>query len=331
MTPDASTLSPSAPSGCVRVGPLAILVFVVLALGAAWAVALPLWVGDGMRSPWYGLVASLVMFTPTVAALVVVFALRAVPKGQRARFLGLWPLRPAKRVVWLTVLGLLAPAVLAFASVLVAGAFGWITLDLVHLSGFAQVLQTTLPAGVEVSPWLVVVSQFVMMPLAAATINAFLAFGEELGWRGFLVPALRRYGTFVALVVSGAVWGVWHAPLILLGHNFGRTDLTGVLVMTGGCVAWGVLLGWLRLRSASVWPAVFAHGMMNASLGMTGLFFAAGTTFDPVWATGLGVAGWVVCAVVIVLLWVSGQFGRQPELAQPREAADSAAPGVARS
>lgn len=319
MIPDNTNLATDpAPPPLTRVRPAAIVAFVVISIALAWLVALPLWLGEGARSPLYGLVGAIMMFTPTVAVLVVIFVMRAVPRGQRARFLGLWPLRPAKRVVWLTVIGLFAPAVLAFASVLVAGAFGWMTLDLVHLSGFAQVLTATLPPGVEISPWVVAIAQLVTMPIAAITINAFLAFGEELGWRGFLVPALRQYGTVVSLLVSGAVWGVWHAPLILLGHNFARTDVVGVLVMTVGCIVWGILLGWLRLRSASVWPAVFAHGMMNAAFGMTALFYAADTTFDPVWASALGVAGWIVGAVVIVVLLLTGQFRRQPALAAPR-------------
>src|SRR5690606_15530517 len=122
------------------------------------------------------------------------------------------------------------------------------------------------PAGVLIA------AQLVAIPFAAATINALAAFGEEIGWRGFLVPALRRYGTWPALLISGAIWGLWHAPVILLGYNFGRPDITGVLLMTGGCLAWGVLLGWLRLRSASLWPAVFAHGAMNATAGLPMLF-----------------------------------------------------------
>ena len=153
-----------------------------------------------------------------------------------------------------------------------------------------------------------------MIPIAAATVNAFMAFGEELGWRGFLVPALRPLGTWPALLLSGAIWGVWHAPIILLGYNFGRTDITGVLLMTGGCIAWGILLGWLRLRSASMWPAVFAHGMMNATAALVSLLYAAGTTFDMAFAGPLGVAGWIVCAVVVVVLGLTGQFRRQPEL-----------------
>lgn len=300
----------------IRIRPRATVSFIVLALGLAWLIALPLWSDGGLASPLFGILVPIMMFTPTIAAIVVMLVLRPVPKGQRLRFLGLWPLRPAKRVVWMTVIGLFSPFVLVVATVFVAALCGWVQLDLVHFSGFAQTLAASIPAGTPVPPaGLVILSQLVLIPVAAITVNAFVAFGEELGWRGFLVPALRPLGTWPALLISGAIWGLWHAPVILLGYNFNRYDITGVLLMTAGCIVWGVLLGWLRLRSASVWPAVFAHGMMNACAALVTVVYAAGTTFDMALAGPLGVAGWIVCAAVTVVLALTGQFRRQPELA----------------
>ncbi|WP_235201327.1 CPBP family intramembrane glutamic endopeptidase [Microbacterium sp. CH12i] len=264
-----------------HIRPAATIAFILLACGLAWLVALPLWLDGGLTNPLAGVLIPIMMFTPALAVLIVLLALRPIPKGERLRFLGMWPVRPAKRVVWMMVLGLFGPVVLVVASVAVAALCGWVQLDLVEFSGFSEQLAASMPAGAPVPPAIVVIlSQLVLIPIAAATVNAVMAFGEELGWRGFLVPALRPLGTWPTLLISGAIWGLWHSPVILLGYNFGRIDITGVLFMTGGCIAWGVLLGWLRLRSASLWPAVFAHGAMNASAGLIGLLFAAGTTFD---------------------------------------------------
>ncbi len=300
-----------------RIRPLDTVSFVVLALGLAWLVALPLWTsGTGLAHPLTGLLIYTMMFTPALAVVIVLFALRPVPKGERLRFLGMWPLRPAKRVIWMMVIGLFGPVVVIAASVAIAAAFGWVTLDLVHFSGYAELIAASVPEGTPLPPMIVLVaSQFLTIPFAAATINALFAFGEELGWRGFLVPALRPLGTWPTLLISGAIWGLWHAPVILLGYNFNRYDITGVLFMIGGCIAWGILLGWLRLRSASIWPAVFAHGAMNASAGMIAVFPVAGTTFDMAVAGPLGVAGWIACTLVIVVLALTGQFRDQPELA----------------
>ena len=299
----------------VRIPLSAITAYVILACGLAWLVALPLWLGDGLAHPLAGVLIPVMMFTPAFAAVLVILVLRPVAKGERRRFLGIWPLRPARRVIWLSVLGLFGPLVVIALSVVVAAAFGWVRLDLVGFSGFRETLEASLPDGVPVPPTgVVIASQLIAIPFAAATINAVMAFGEELGWRGFLVPALRQYGTWPALLMSGVVWGVWHAPVILLGYNFGRTDLTGVLIMVGGCVAWGILLGWLRLRSASVWPAVFAHGAINAAGGTLLLLTAAGADVDLALAGPLGVAGWIACAIVIAVLVATGQLRNQPEL-----------------
>ena len=290
----------------------AVIVFVIVACALAWLVALPLWLGDGLAEPLSAVLLPVMMFTPAVAVLVVTFVMRVPAPGRRARFLGLWPLRPARRVVWLMVAAWLIPPLLVGASILVAVALGFVQLD-PTFSGFAAELAKALPAGTPMPPVeVVVLAQLAALPVGAL-FNSIFAFGEEIGWRGWLVPALRPLGTWPALLLSGVIWGLWHSPVILLGYNFGRTDITGVLFMIGGCVAWGILLGWVRLRSASVWPAVIAHGSLNAAGGLVVLFAAAQP--DLALAGPLGVAAWIVLALVVLVLQLTGQFRRQPELA----------------
>lgn len=150
-----------------------------------------------------------------------------------------------------------------------------------------------------------------------ALLVAFLTIGEEIGWRGWLLPALRPLGIWPALLISGAIWGLWHTPLILLGYNFNRTDMTGVALMTIGAVMWGVVFGWVRLRSASVWPAVFFHAAFNASGAFLTVLPAAGSPMEMALVNPLGVSGWIVCAIVIVMLIVTGQLRKEPYLSPP--------------
>ncbi|WP_288968800.1 CPBP family intramembrane glutamic endopeptidase [uncultured Microbacterium sp.] len=295
-----------------RVPWTAVIVFVAVSFALAWLVALPLWLGDGLAEPISVLLLPVMMFTPAVAALVVTFVMRVPARGQRARFLGLWPMRPAKRVIWLMVAGWLVPPLLVGLGILLSAALGFVQLDLTF-AAFAAELEKAVPAGTPLPPVQVIVfAQLAMIPVGGL-FNSLFAFGEELGWRGWLLPALRPLGTWPALILSGVIWGAWHSPVILLGYNFGRTDLTGVLLMIGGCVAWGILLGWLRLRSASVWPAVIAHGSLNAAAGL--VLIVAATQPDMALAGPLGVATWIVLALLTVVLVLTGQFRAQPELA----------------
>lgn len=311
-----------------RVPWVAVGVFVAIAFVLAWMIALPAWFIDPDRPGYAALftaLASAMMFTPAIAMVVVVFLFK-VPRSGRTRFLGMWPLRPAKRVVWFTVLAMFAPLVLTIACLAVASALRWISLDLVHFSSFQEILDEQLAAlGPEAAEaakaamppiGLLVGLQLLAIPFGAL-LNSIFAFGEEIGWRGWLVPALRPLGVWPALLLSGVIWGLWHSPLILLGYNFNRTDWTGVAFMVGGCVAWGVLLGWSRLRSGSVWPAVVGHGALNASAGLFLMVGTAGVPLDPALVSPLGVAGWIVMAVVVLILALTGQFKREPELAVP--------------
>lgn len=308
----------------------AVVVFVVVASVLAWIIALPLWIIDSARPGYQAMFtafAAVIMFTPLVATLVVVFLFKT-PKRQRLRFLGMWPLRPAGRVVWFIVSSLFAPILLVLATVLVSAVFGWLQLDLVSFSGFAAMLEAQLAmldaesaavARASMPPMaLLVALQLLTIPFGAL-INSIFAFGEELGWRGWLLPALRPLGVWPALILSGIIWGLWHSPIILLGYNFNRTDWTGVAIMTVGCVFWGIFFGWLRLRSASVWPAVIAHGSLNAAAGLSLMLSASGQTPDLALISPLGVAGWIVVAVLVLALLLCGQFRREPELAAPRQ------------
>lgn len=300
-----------------RVAWTPVIVFVAVAFALAWLVALPLWLsGDGLASPLTPFLLPAMMLTPTIAMLVVIFALRA-PGRNRWRFLGMWPLRPTGRFLLFLAIGLIAPIVIVTTATLLAGALGLVRLDLAGFSGFAEQIAAAVPAGTPLPPIGVLVAiQLAALPLGAL-INSVLATGEELGWRGWLLPALRPLGTWPALLISGAVFGAWHTPIILLGYNFGRPDITGVLFMIGGCVAWGVLLGWMRLRSASVWPAVLGHGSLNAVAGLILLLIAAGEVPDHAIVGALGVVTWGVIALVATVLALTGQFRLQPEPGGP--------------
>ena len=94
---------------------------------------------------------------------------------------------------------------------------------------------------------------------------AILALGEEIGWRGVLVPNLSRVTSFTATaLISGGIWALWHYPLIISGVYANETEMLFQLAcFTLGAIGAATMLAWFRLRSGSIWPAVLYHAVHN--------------------------------------------------------------------
>ncbi|MDN5739460.1 MAG: CPBP family glutamic-type intramembrane protease, partial [Brevibacterium aurantiacum] len=199
---------------------LEVAVFVAVAVILAWLVCLPLWLsGEGIGNLMLVQVSGMaMMFTPLIAVVVAMLIQRrrsGEPRSSIVRYLGIWPLRPFGRVLGMTALAFFGVFVLVATAYLLGAAFGWMQVDLLGLSGFkAQLAQ--LP-GLEEIPVLVAVVGYLAIMALGSLLNITVAFGEEVGWRGWLLTSLRPLGTWPALLIVGVIWGLWHAPLILLG------------------------------------------------------------------------------------------------------------------
>ena len=95
--------------------------------------------------------------------------------------------------------------------------------------------------------------------------NCLSALGEEIGWRGFLVPELSKTTGFLGTAVwSGLIWAVWHYPLILFADYAGNTPKWYSLAcFTLMVVGISFAMAWLRLRSGSLWTGMFFHASHN--------------------------------------------------------------------
>lgn len=110
---------------------------------------------------------------------------------------------------------------------------------------------------------------FPVSAIVNGVIVSVAAFGEEGGWRGYMMPKLIKImGRGKALIIGGIIWGLWHAPLTCIGHNFG-TDYpgfpyVGILKMCIMCTLMGIILTFLTEKSGSVWPAAIMHAVNNS-------------------------------------------------------------------
>lgn len=112
-----------------------------------------------------------------------------------------------------------------------------------------------------------------ILTISASIIFFFPAFGEEWGWRGYMMPKLTELmGKPAAVIVGGILWGLWHAPLTISGHNFGVDyDLfpwLGIVLMCVFCIFMNSFLTLLTEKTKSIYPASFCHMINNNCGGM---------------------------------------------------------------
>ncbi|MEZ4869438.1 MAG: type II CAAX endopeptidase family protein [Caldilineaceae bacterium] len=124
----------------------------------------------------------------------------------------------------------------------------------------------------EVAQWHwgddVSIGQWTVKLLIHIGIMTVAVLGEEIGWRGYLLPHLLPLGRVRAVLLSGLLHGVWHLPLILLTpfyHGDGNRWIVVPLFLLMLTAA-GIFYGYLRLMSGSVWPGALAHSVFNTVL-----------------------------------------------------------------
>lgn len=143
--------------------------------------------------------------------------------------------------------------------------------------------------------------------VAGITINFVFAIGEEIGWRGYLYSELRRLGFWKMTFITGAIWGIWHAPLVLQGHNYPEHPILGVFLMTIWCILLSPLFSLLRMKSKSVLTAGIAHGTLNGLAGASILYIVGGHTL----LNGIiGMSGFIALIIVDIFIWL--KIGKDP-------------------
>jgi membrane protease YdiL (CAAX protease family) len=115
------------------------------------------------------------------------------------------------------------------------------------------------------TPALVLVCYVLLSATTGLVLSAATALGEEIGWRGFLVPELAKVTSFTGTaLVSGLIWTCWHVPILLFAdYNSGTPPWYGLTCFTVMVVGISFVFAWMRLRSGSLWTGVFLHASHN--------------------------------------------------------------------
>jgi membrane protease YdiL (CAAX protease family) len=278
-----------------------IVLFILLSAALSWIIAaLIYFLKLDMNSRETTLLLILYMYMPALSALIVQ---KFIYKEEMIR-----PLRISFQLNKYFFLALIIPAVIVLITTLVGFLFPSISYT-PDMSGFMERMAENLtPEQIEqmqesydalpVHPiWLAVVQGFI----AAATINALAAFGEELGWRGFLLGELRSKKFITVSLIIGVIWGLWHGPIILMGHNYPQHPKIGVLFMIVFCVLYTFLFNYFTLKSKSVIAASLMHGSINAFAGIP-IMMSSRSSDLLLGSTGL--AGFIVLIIAVCFLFI---------------------------
>lgn len=266
--------------------------YLLLAFGLTWAVELAALAG-GMRfdRPGGAQVALLtgVMFLPALSAYLVRRFITREGFATAGLRWGPWRLYLA---VWLGV------PLLFGAIYLLTAALGLADFD---PSGQAAVEQLRALAGpaAEAQPLPAPAALLGSVLVATLTVGVLLTsiatFGEEFGWTGYLLPALLPLGRWRAALLYGALWGLWHAPIIWGGYNYPGHPLLGIGMMILFTTSIALLQTGLWLRSRSVALTSFLHAGINTQArGIWPLLFVG---VSPLLGGAVGLVGIAVLAM----------------------------------
>jgi uncharacterized protein len=156
------------------------------------------------------------------------------------------------------------------------------------------------------SPMLLLILYILANATIGVVINGVAALGEEIGWRGFLVPELSRKYSFTATaIISGVIWALWHSPIILFSdyNTEGNPIWYGLACFTVMVVSSCFAYTWLRLKSGSLWTAVILHASHNAFIQVifNPLTGNTGPTPYVIGEFGIGLA--LATVVIAFLFW----------------------------
>lgn len=137
--------------------------------------------------------------------------------------------------------------------------------------------------------------------IAGSTISLPFMFGEEFGWRGLMLKETKSLGFLKANGFIGLVWGIWHFPVILMGHNYPHHPYLGIIMMTLFTLSISPLFAYARLKTKSILGACMMHGMLNASSILYSLYIANGNELYSFVASWAGIAAGIILTICILV------------------------------
>ena len=147
--------------------------------------------------------------------------------------------------------------------------------------------------------------QIAIFATAGLFFACLAALGEEIGWRGFLIPELIKITSFTkAALVTGIIWAIWHYPAIIYADYNRPTPLFFQLVVfTVAVIGYSILTAWLRLKSGSIWPVVLWHGGHNLFIQQIFMMLTTDTGITYYFVDDFGVGILIAAIIMGIVFW----------------------------
>ena len=264
----------------------AVLFFLALTFGFTWSLNLFLFMSGGLNIS----LLQLQMLIPAICAMATI----TLVTGERIRNFGI-RLGRIKYYAW----AFLIPIAVNGSAYILTHILGLAKLD-PSMPGLAPLLaDVTIPME-QLIPIILAQALF-LGPLTGLPFT----FGEEFGWRAFLLSKLLPLGRERAVILHGVIWGIWHAPIIAMGHNYPGYPLIGPVLMVVSTIFLGTFLGWIYFASKSIVAPSLAHGAINQSASIF-IFFMVG--LNPITGGVTGIPGLLLWGLVALILWKTGKL-----------------------
>lgn len=159
--------------------------------------------------------------------------------------------------------------------------------------------------------------EFVILGLIFGTL--VINMGEELGWRGYLLPRLLPLGRTRALVLVGLIQAAWHMPLIFFTTQIYPPEANKLIVLplfVATIMGESFFLGPLRLYTGSVWPASLGHSMHNAAWPLLGALTATSSPIVVNYYLAGDAGILIVVGLAVVGIWLAYRFRGSPDIPQ---------------
>jgi len=169
---------------------------------------------------------------------------------------------------WYILPALIVPILFIVVVVWLLTTLNWATLSDKHFlfrDGMIAIQKIPFVLGNHTQGLTFFALNFALSLFIQSLLGSIFTIGEEFGWRGYLQEKLlKKYGLNVGLILLGVTWGYWHLPIGLMGWNFPDHPVLGALVLTPlSTIFIGIFLGWLYLRSRSIWMPTLSHAAWN--------------------------------------------------------------------